>query len=175
MNDPKDTRRQVLALGGLTLGVAAVTVVGLGGPARADSAADVALLPVGASPVSVLSGVGVQPAAFPRQLAVQVQHTGADLPAGTEVAVTYDPRLYSPLPAAVATIDDRRLRTTSTITTDPRTTLATCTVTQSETVAAGSDPVVAVGTAYPVLYPRDLDRARPLPPRPSPSRWTPRS
>ncbi|WP_327401567.1 hypothetical protein OG194_16275 [Streptomyces sp. NBC_01288] len=157
MNDPKVTRRQVLALGGLTLGVATIAVAGLGGPAWADSAAsDVVLVPVGASPVAVLPGVGVQPAAFPRQLAVQVQHAGTNLPAGTEVTVTYDPRLYSPLAAAVATVDDRRLRTTSTITTDPRTTLATCTVTLAETVAAGSDPVVVVGTAYPVLYPRDL-------------------
>ncbi|MGY9065128.1 hypothetical protein [Streptomyces sp. CAS3] len=157
MNDPKVTRRQVLALGGLTLGVGAITVAGLGGTAWADSAAaEVELVPVGASPVVVLPGAGVQPAAFPRQLAVQVQHAGADLPAGTEVAVTYDPRLYSPLPAAVATVGDRRLRTTSAITTDARTTLVTCTVTLTETVAAGGDPVVVVGTAYPVLYPRDL-------------------
>jgi hypothetical protein len=116
----------------------------------------VVLVPVGASPVVVLPGVGVQPAAFPRQLAVQVQHAGTDLPAGTEVAVTYDPRLYSPLPAAAATVGGRRLRTTSTITTDPKTTLATCTVTLAEAVAAGSEPVVVVGTAYPMLYPRDL-------------------
>jgi hypothetical protein len=116
----------------------------------------VVLVPVGASPVAVLPGVGVQPAAFPRQLAVRVQHTGVDLPAGTEVALTYDPRLYSPLPAAVATVGERRLRTTSTVTTDAKTTLATCTVTLAEAVAAGSDPVVVVGTAYPVLYPRDL-------------------
>ncbi|MFI6549001.1 hypothetical protein ACIBO9_37725 [Streptomyces prunicolor] len=157
MNDSKVTRRQVLVLGGLALGVGAVTVAGLSGPAWADSAAaDVVLVPVGASPVVVLPGVGVQPAAFPRQLAVQVQHAGTDLPAGTEVAVTYDPRLYSPLPAAVATVGKQRLHTTSTITTDPRTTLATCTVTLAEAVAAGSDPVVVVGTAYPVLYPRDL-------------------
>lgn len=100
--------RQVLALGGLTLGVAAVTVTGLGGPAWADSAADVVLVPVGASPVAVLPGVGVQPAAFPQQLAGQVQHTGGDLPAGTEVAVTYDPR---PKPArAGPAADDGRLR-----------------------------------------------------------------
>ncbi|MEU9173049.1 hypothetical protein AB0D34_35650 [Streptomyces sp. NPDC048420] len=156
MNDSKITRRQVLVLGGLTLGVGAVTVTGLSGPAWADSAADVVLVPVGASPVAVLPGVGVQPAAFPRQLAVQVKHAGADLPAGTEVALTYDPRLYSPLPAAVATVGDRLLRTTSSITTDPKTALATCTVTVAEPVAAGSDPVVVVGTAYPVLYPRDL-------------------
>ncbi|WP_329457029.1 hypothetical protein [Streptomyces sp. NBC_01497] len=157
MNDPKVTRRQVLVLGGLTLGVGAVTVAGLGSPAWADATPpDVVLVPVGASPVAVLPGVGVQPAAFPRQLAVQVQHAGADLPAGTEVALTYDPRLYSPLPAAAATAGGRLLRTTSTVTTDPRTTLATCTVTLAEAVAAGSDPVVVVGTAYPVLYPRDL-------------------
>ncbi|MFF7283974.1 hypothetical protein [Streptomyces griseorubiginosus] len=157
MNDPKVTRRQVLVLGGVTLGMGAVTVTGLSGPAWADStAAGVELVPVGASPVAVLPGVGVQPAAFPRQLAVQVRHAGADLPAGTEVALTYDPRLYSPLPAAVATVGGRLLRTTSSVTTDPRTALATCTVTVAETVAAGSDPVVVVGTAFPVLYPRDL-------------------
>jgi hypothetical protein len=157
MIDPKVTRRHVLALGGLTLGVGAITVAGLGGTAWADSpATDVVLVPVGASPVVVLPRVGVQPAAFPRQLAVQVQHPTTDLPAGTEVAVTYDPRLYSPLPAAAATIGGRLLRTSSTITTDPRTTLATCTVTLAEPVAAGSEPVVVVGTAYPVLYPRDL-------------------
>lgn len=157
MNDSKVTRRQVLVLGGLTLGVGALTVAGPIGPAWADSAAgDVELVPVGASPVAVLPGVGVQPAAFPRQLAVQVKHAGADLPAGTEVALTYDPRLYSPLPSAVATVGGRPLRTTSSVTTDPKTALATCTVTVAETLAAGSDPVVVVGTAYPVLYPRDL-------------------
>ncbi|MFK0159252.1 hypothetical protein ACIQVL_45295 [Streptomyces sp. NPDC090499] len=133
-----------------------VTVTGLSRPAWADSAPDAVLVPVGASPVAVLPGVGVQPAAFPRQLAVQVKHAGADLPAGTEVALTYDPRLYSPLPAAVATVGDRLLSTTSSTTTNPRTALATCTVTLTEPVAAGSDPVVVVGTAYPVLYPRDL-------------------
>ncbi|MFI6400911.1 hypothetical protein [Streptomyces sp. NPDC050548] len=53
------------------------------------------------------------------------------------MTVTYDPRLRSPPPAAMATVDDRRLRTTSTITTDPRTTLATCTVTLAETVTVG--------------------------------------
>ncbi|MFD5160924.1 hypothetical protein ACFWMJ_23075 [Streptomyces hawaiiensis] len=157
MFDPKVSRRQVLVLGGLTLGVGAVTVAGLG-PAWADTAAaaGVELVPVGASPVAVLPGVGVRPAAFPRQLAVQVKHAGADLPAGTEVAISYDPRLYSPLPAAVATVGDRRLRATSTITTDSKTSVTACTVTLTEALPAGSDPVVVVGTAFPVLYPYDL-------------------
>lgn len=114
------------------------------------------LVPVGASPIAVLTGVGVQRAAFPRQLAVQVQHAGTDLPAGTQVAISYDPRLYSPLPAAVATTSTHRLHTTSTITTDPKTSLTTCTVTLAEALPAGSDPVVVVGTAFPVLYPHDL-------------------
>ncbi|MDT0486246.1 hypothetical protein [Streptomyces doebereineriae] len=157
MFDPKVSRRQVLVLGGLTLGVGAVTVAGPG-PAWADTAAaaGVELVPVGASPVAVLAGVGVQPAAFPRQLAVQVKHAGTDLPAGTQVAISYDPRLYSPLPAAVATVGDRRLRATSTVSTDPRTSVTACTVTLTEALPAGSDPVVVVGTAFPVLYPYDL-------------------
>jgi hypothetical protein len=157
MNDPQVTRRQILVFGGLTLGVGAVTLSGLGSPAWADSApAGVTLVPVGASPVVVLPRVGVQPAAFPRQLAVQVQHAGVDLPAGTEVALTYDPRIYSAVPTAVATLDGRGLRTTSTITTDPDTKLTTTTVNLLDAVPAGSDPVVVVGTAYPVLYPHDL-------------------
>ncbi|MFF5367202.1 hypothetical protein [Streptomyces sp. NPDC013187] len=157
MFDPKVSRRQVLVLGGLTLGVGAVTVAGMG-PAWADTAAaaGVELVPVGASPVAVLPGVGVQPAAFPRQLAVQVRHAGTDLPAGTQVTISYDPRLYSPLPAAVATVGDRRLRSTSTITTDSKTSVTACTVTLTEDLPAGSDPVVVVGTAFPVLYPYDL-------------------
>ncbi|MET8814652.1 hypothetical protein ABZW47_21895 [Streptomyces sp. NPDC004549] len=157
MNDSKVTRRQVLVLGGITLGVAAVTVAGPGTAwAAAAAPADVTLVPVGASPVVVLPRVGVQPAAFPRQLAVQVRHAGTDLPAGTQVAVAYDPRLYSPLPGAVATAGDRRVRATSAVTTDPKTALTTCTVTFTEALPAGSEPVVVVGTAFPVLYPRDL-------------------
>jgi len=159
MFDPKVSRRQVLVLGGVTLGVGAVTFAGLG-PAWADTAAATAagveLVPVGASPVAVLPGVGVQPAAFPRQLAVQVKHPGTDLPAGTQVAISYDPRLYSPLPEAVATVGDRRLRATSAVTTDPKTSATACTVTLTEALPAGSDPVVVVGTAFPVLYPYDL-------------------
>jgi hypothetical protein len=153
----KVSRRQVLVLGGLTLGAGAVNVAGLGGTAYADSTTgDVTLVPVGASPIVVLPGVGVQPAAFPRQLAVQVQHAGTDLPAGIEVAITYDPRLYSPLPTAMVTTGRHRVHTTSKTTTDPKTTLATCTVTLTEALPAGSEPVVVVGTAFPVLYPLDL-------------------
>ncbi|WP_030911860.1 hypothetical protein [Streptomyces sp. NRRL F-5126] len=157
----KVSRRQVLVLGGLTLGVGVVNVAGLGGTAYADSTADspaggVTLVPVGASPVVVLPGVGVQPAAFPRQLAVQVQHAGTGLPAGTQVAITYDPRLYAPLPTAMVTSGRHRLPATSKTTTDPRTTLATCTVTLTDALPAGSEPVVVVGTANPALYPLDL-------------------
>lgn len=96
MFDPKVGRRQVLVLGGVTL------------------------------------GVGVQPAAFPGQLAVQVKHAGTDLSAGTQVAIGYYPRLYSPLPEAVATVGDRRLRVRSAVTTDPKTAATACTVTLTE-------------------------------------------
>lgn len=141
----------------MRLGVGAVTVAGLG-PAWADTAAaaGVELVPVGASPVAVLPGVGVQPAAFPRQLAVQVKHAGTDLPAGTQVAISYDPRLYSPLPEAVATVGDRRLRATSAVATDSSTSATACTVILTGSLPAGSDPVVVVGTAFPVLSPYDL-------------------
>ncbi|MBP0461042.1 hypothetical protein [Streptomyces montanisoli] len=153
----KVSRRQVLVLGGLTLGVGAVNVAGFGGTAYADATTgDVTLAPVGANPVVVLPGVGVQPAAFPRQLAVQVKHDGTDLPAGTQVAITYDPRLYAPLPTAMATIGRHRVHSTSKTTTDPKTTLVTCTVTLTEALPGGSEPVVVVGTAVPVLYPLDL-------------------
>lgn len=168
MIDSNVTRRHVLVLGGMTLGVGAVSFTGLS-PAWADTVpagdtvpvgdtvpAGVELVPVAASPVAVLAKVGTEPAAFPRQLAVQVKHLETDLPAGTQVAISYEPRIYSPLPSAVATVGTRRLRTTSTIATDPKTLLTTCTVTLAEALPAGSDPVVVVGTAFPVLYPHDL-------------------
>lgn len=162
MNDSNVTRRHVLVLGGLTLGVGAVTLAGPGlawaDTAGADdtAAAGVELVPVAASPVAVLAKVGHAPAAFPRQLAVQVQHVDTDLPAGTQVAISYEPRIYSPLPSAVATVGTRRLRTTSAVATDPRTLVTTCTITLAEALPAGSNPVVVVGTAFPVLYPHDL-------------------
>ncbi len=156
MTDSNVTRRRVLVLGGLTLGVGAVTFAGPGPAWAGTAAAGVELVPVAASPVAVLAKVGTEPAAFPRQLAVQVQHSGTDLPAGTQVAISYDPRVYAPLPSAVATVGTRRLRTTSTIATDPKTLVTTCTITLAEALPAGSDPVVVVGTASPVLYPRDL-------------------
>ncbi|MFK0169648.1 hypothetical protein ACIQU5_12655 [Streptomyces sp. NPDC090306] len=168
MIDSNVTRRHVLVLGGLTLGVGAVSFAGLtpawadtaatgdGVPVGDTAAAGVELVPVAASPVAVLAKVGTEPAAFPRQLAVQVRHVDTDLPAGTQVAISYEPRIYSPLPSAVATVGTRRLRTTSTVATDPKTLLTTCTVTLAEALPAGSDPVVVVGTAFPVLYPYDL-------------------
>lgn len=161
MTDSNVTRRHVLVLGGLTLGVGAVTFAGpgpawAGTAAAGDTTAGVELVPVATSPVAVLGKVGTQPAAFPRQLAVQVRHSDTDLPAGTQVAISYDPRVYAPLPNAVATAGTRRLRTTSTIATDPETLVTTCTITLAEALPAGSDPVVVVGTAFPVLYPRDL-------------------
>lgn len=158
MINPKATRRQVLVLGGLTLGTAAVTLAGLDSPALASTTAAITLVPVAATPIAVLPGVGVAPAAFPRQLAVQVQHPGSALPAGTQVVITYDPRLYAPMPAALATSNGRTLGTTSVIATDPKTAVTTCTVTFSEAVADGDDPVVVVGTAFPILYPLDLVR-----------------
>jgi hypothetical protein len=159
MVNPKITRRQVLVLGGLTLGTATMSLAGLDSPALAGTTnAAITLVPIAASPVVVLPGVGVEPAAFPRQLAVQVQHPGVVLPTGTQVVITYDPRLYAPLPAALATVNGRPLGTVSVTATDPKTAVTTCTVTFTEAVASGDDPVVVVGTAFPVLYPLDLVR-----------------
>ena len=79
---------------------------------------------------------------FPGQLAVQVRHAGTDLPAGTQVAISYDPRLYSPLPEVVPTVGDRRLRATSAVTTDPETSATTCTVTLTEGLPAHATTAV---------------------------------
>jgi hypothetical protein len=50
------------------------------------------------------------------------------------------------------------VRDLSATATDPKTAVTTCTVTFTEAVASGDDPVVVVGTAFPVPYPLDLVR-----------------
>ncbi|MDX3798194.1 hypothetical protein [Streptomyces sp. AK04-3B] len=61
---------------------------------------------------------------------------------------------------------DRRLRATSAVTTDPKTSATACTVTLTEALPAGSDPVVVVGTSFPMRHPYDLVAGPAQPPRP---------
>lgn len=151
------SRRQVLTVAGLTLGVGVVELAGL--PARASAAPtdQVTLEPVAGQPVAVLSGDGAAPAACPRQLAVKILR-GVDLPAGTQLSVTFDPRVYAPLSAPVLTRQGRVVAAGSAVTTNPTTGLHTSTLTLSEAVPATGDLLAVLGTAHPLLYPYDLVR-----------------
>jgi hypothetical protein len=152
------SRRQVLTFAGLTLGVG---VIELGGPATPASAAptdQLTLEPVGDQPVAVLSGDSAAPAVCPRQLAVRVVRGGVVLPSGTQLSVTFDPRLFAPVTPAIVTLGGRRVAATSTITESATTGLSTCAVTVTDAVPAAGDLVAVMGTAHPLLYPRDLVR-----------------
>ena len=151
------SRRQILTLAGLTLGAGVVDLAGAAGPAAAAPDDAPTLQPIADTPVAVLSGDGTAPAALPRQLAVRVLRTG-DLPAGTRIAITFDPRLYAPLTPAVITRDGRPVAAGKAIVTEPRTGEHTSTITLTEAGPATGELIAVVGTAHPLLYPYDLIR-----------------
>jgi hypothetical protein len=153
------SRRQVLTFAGLALGVGSIE---LGGPPTPASAAptvpQLTLEPVGDHPVAVLSGDSAAPAVCPRQLAIKVVRDGVTLPSGTQLTVTFDPRLFAPVQPAIVTLGGRFVAAASTITTSSTTGLSTCAVTLKQAVPAEGDLVAVMGTAHPLLYPRDLVR-----------------
>jgi hypothetical protein len=161
------SRRQLLTVAGVTLGSAVVDLAATATPAAAAptaAAATSAGLTVTAladDPVTVLSaGAAPAVATVPRQLAVQVRNSQAELPAGSRLTFTYDPRLYAPVEPAGVSLAGRPLAVSSTTTLDAGSGAAICTVTVHEAVparAATDAPLTAVvGTARPVRYPRDL-------------------
>ncbi|MBT8226913.1 MAG: hypothetical protein HKP61_10755 [Dactylosporangium sp.] len=158
------SRRQVLTVAGLTLGVG---IVELGGPAAPASAAPddppvgtLTLEALPGEPVAVLSRDRAAPAACPRQLAVRVVNDGLALPAGTQVTVTFDQRLFAATDPAFVTLGGRRVAATSSTARNPATGATTCVVTLNEEVparsAATGDLVALLGIAHPRLYPYDL-------------------
>lgn len=162
MQPLRASRRQLLTLAGLTLGVAVVDLAGPAGPASAEPTTPAAgdgpvLQPIADTPVAALFGDGSAPVAAPRQLAVRVARS-ADLPAGTRIAVTFDPHRYVPLTPAVATLAGRPLAAEKTVLTDPGTGQQTSAIILTEDVPARGDLVIVVGTAHPLLYPHDLGR-----------------
>jgi hypothetical protein len=157
MDTPHVSRRQILTLAGLTLGAGVVELGGLAGPAAAATGDEPTLQPIADSPVSVLSAAGAAAAAVPRQLAVRVVRP-ADLPAGSRIAITFDPRVYSPLTSPIVTRDGRPVAATRTVDIDPKTGLRTSAITLTEAVPAGGDMIAIVGTAHPLLFPHDLLR-----------------
>lgn len=154
------SRRQVLVLAGVTLGMGAVELAGGAAPAAAAGAApagQLTLQPIAGAPVAVLHGDGTTPTAVPRQLAVRVVRT-TSLPVGARVAITFDPRLYTPLTSAVVSHEGKPVRADKAIVTDPGTSLRTSTITLTEPVPATGDLVIAVATAHPLRYPHELIR-----------------
>ncbi len=151
------SRRQILTLAGLTLGVGVVDLTGVAAPAYAAPGDEPVLQPIADTPVAVLFGDGAAPAAVPRQLAVRVVRSGG-LPVGARIAVTFDPRRYVPLTPAVVTLAGRPVAAERTIVTDPGTGEQTSAITLAEEVPATGDLIVVVGTVHPLLYPYDLER-----------------
>lgn len=177
MNTLPVSRRQVLTLAGLTLGAGVIEFAGMTDPATAAPTDILVLQPIPDEPVGVLSGDGAAPVALPRQLAVQVLRS-VDLPAGVQIAITFDPRVYAPLTSAVLVHDGRAVAADRTSVADPGTGLHTTTITLTETVPGIGTLVAVVGTAHPLLYPYDLVRRPPVPTagvrpdrRASESRW----
>lgn len=160
------SRRQILTIAGLTIGVAVVEV---GIPASAASAApddvpppELTLQAVADEPVAVLSGDATPPVACPRQLAVRVINDRLVLPTGTKLTVTFDPRLFALVEPAVVTLGSRLVAAASSTARDRKTGLSTYLVTLREAIPARSatvgDLVVVLGTVHPLRYPYDLTR-----------------
>jgi hypothetical protein len=147
------SRRRLLTFGGLVLGAGVVepTIVG-GTPARADDP-DISLETIADDPVDVLAADGsAAVTAVPRHLAVRVGNQVA-LPAGTQLKLTFDDRIYAPVDPPVVTLGGLPVAVTAARTGN------LCTITLHDPVPAGAPPLVAVaGTAKPVSYPYDLVR-----------------
>lgn len=154
LGEPGISRRRLLTFAGLTLGAAVVEPVLGGTPAPAAPApASPSLEAVGDDPVTVLAADGsAAVTAVPRQLAVRVG-TAAALPAGTQLKLTFDDRIYAPVDPPVVTLGGRPVAI------DAARNGNLCTITLREPVPAGADSLVAVaGTAKQVSYPYDLVR-----------------
>ncbi|MEV8518079.1 hypothetical protein [Dactylosporangium sp. NPDC051484] len=156
-------RRQVLAAGGLILGVGSMQVLLPSAPAWAQAPAPgVTLEPFTDDAVIVLSGDSTAVGACPRQLALRIVNPEVELPAQTKIEVVFDGRLYAPRRAALLSSGKRTVKTTTTFTSPDETGTVVCTVTLDEALQglrAGEDPVVlSVATANTALYPHDLVR-----------------
>jgi hypothetical protein len=151
------SRRQLLTVAGLTVGAAWVELGVLSAPAEAaPSGGEVTIEPVADTPIPLLSAKGAAPQAIPRQLAVRVRGEGVALAAGTQVKVSFDRRLYSPLTAPLITLSGRRLAASASTAQDPRTGEIVCTLTLGEQAPAGTDLIALLGTADTHRYPYDL-------------------
>ena len=151
------SRRRLLTFGGLVLGAGVIEPAFAGTPARADPATpDPATLDLEAladDPVTVLAADGsAAVVAVPRQLAVRVRNPVV-LPAGTQLRLTFDPRVYAAADPPVVTLGGRPVAIASTTSGNH------CTITLREAVPAGGAGLIAVaGTARQVTYPEDLVR-----------------
>jgi hypothetical protein len=154
------SRRQLLTVAGLTLGAAWVELGATASPAAAAPAGQLTLEPVVDQPVPLLAAAGTAPTAIPRQLAVRILNEGLDLPAGTQLKVAFDQRIYSVLASPVVSLGGRTVAATAITGSDPATGQTVCTLTLGEPAPARSastgDLIALLGTANPYLYPRDL-------------------
>jgi hypothetical protein len=155
------SRRQLLSVAGLAVGTAWLEAGPLSSVASAAPATgQVTLEPVPDQPVAVLSRAGVAPAAVPRQLAVRVLNEGVDLPVGTQLKVSFDPKLYSVLDRPVLSVGGRPMAATGSTVADPATGQAVCTLTLGEALpartATAAECVAVIGSANQHRYPRDL-------------------
>jgi hypothetical protein len=146
------SRRRLLTFGGLVVGSAMVAPA-LGGTAARADPGGVSFEAVGDDPVNVLAADGsAAVTAVPRQLAVRVS-SGSALPAGTQLKLTFDDRIYAPVDPPVVTLGGRPIPTTATRTGN------LCTITLHAAVPSGADSLIAVaGTARQISYPYDLVR-----------------
>ncbi|GAA3276960.1 hypothetical protein Dvina_32090 [Dactylosporangium vinaceum] len=159
------SRRRVLTVAGLLAGVGTVQVVLPATAAHADpdhSLTPVTLEPLSEDPVTVLAGDRTTGATVPRQLAVRILNTGAELPAGTTIELSFDRRVYTPAGAALLTLGPRRVKAASTVARDAATGLLKVTVTLGEALPALREgqpaAVLVVAAANAARYPADLVR-----------------
>ncbi|MEV6928418.1 hypothetical protein AB0M46_28565 [Dactylosporangium sp. NPDC051485] len=149
MNTPLLSRRQLLTVTGLTIGVGTIGLADAS-PAAADPAAVPYIRLLGGHPLQVLSPGSAQPTWCPRQLAVEVVRTVA-LPASTVVTVSFDDRLYAAADPPTVTLDGHSVAATARFTG-----ALTCTVTIEPAIPAGGQLLVRIANARAALYPHDL-------------------
>ncbi|MDQ1295648.1 MAG: hypothetical protein QG608_3533 [Actinomycetota bacterium] len=174
------SRRQLLTLGGVVLGVGCVELALPNGSALAalseHGTGQITLEALPTRPVPVLSPDGTAPAAVPRQLAVKVINEGVTLPQGTQMTISFSERLYAVMIPPMIFFGGRRVKTTASTSLDATTGLTDCVITFGEqiplrTIDSG-DLIALLGTVNPCRFPLDL--TRPVAPTAS-IRATPRS
>jgi hypothetical protein len=158
------SRRQLLTLGGVVLGVGCVelaftTKPAVAGPA-ANGAGQIILEALPSYPAQVLSPNGTVSSAVPHQLAVKIINDDTPLPQGSQVIVSFPDKIYAAMNPPMVFLSGRLVKTTAVTSFNTSTALTDCVITLEEMIPIPSDGsgdlLALLGTVNPHRFPIDL-------------------